>query len=313
MEWISNISSWIKRPSSSVITIGSFDGAHRGHQALIQKLLKQSQKHSAPSVVFTFDPHPVQILYPEKGFVRLFDWVDQKEQFTKLGVSAVVIEAFSRELSQKNPEDFLNEYILAPLHPRAIVVGHDFAFGMNRAGNLEFMKSFCAKNKIEFEIVDAFKVDSVIVSSSRIREHVVNGKAVEAATFLGRPYYLKGVVEKGAERGRTIGVPTANIKPSTDLVPKKGVYASRVVMTSGTFAAVTNIGTNPTFTAGDHQPIKVESHIFGFSGDIYGEEIRVELFDFIRPENKFSSIDELKLQIQKDIVLAKEILEKSKT
>lgn len=312
MEWIANISNWKKRPKNSVVTIGSFDGVHRGHQALVRGLLKQAEKHQVPSVVFTFDPHPVKVLYPDRGFVRLFDWVDQKEQFEKLGVSAVVIESFSRELSQKKPEDFLNEYVVEPLHPKVIVVGHDFAFGMNRAGDLHFMEGFCRKNNIELEVVSAFAPNSVVISSSRIRECLIQGKPGEAANFLGRSYYLKGVVERGAERGRTIGVPTANMKPSTDLVPKQGVYATRVLLPSGMFNSITNIGVNPTFTVGDHQPIKVETHIFGFSGDLYGEEIRVELTEFIRPEQKFSSIEDLKKQIQLDFVSAESIFAKGK-
>lgn len=314
MDWISNIANWKQAPPASVVTIGSFDGVHRGHQVLISALLRQSKKYQVPSVVFTFNPHPVQVLYPERGFVRLFDWIDQRERFAALGVSAVVVESFSKELSQKNAEDFLREYILLPLKPRAIVVGHDFAFGMNRQGGLPLLEKICRQQGIELEVVSAFHADAQPISSTRIREALIQGEPREAQKLLGRPFYLKGIVEKGEARGRTIGVPTANLKPSTDLVPKHGVYACFVYLNNQQMhgqkiQAATNIGVNPTFSEGDDCPIKVESHLLNFSQEIYGEELRVELIEFIRDEKKFPSVAELVAQIHRDIAKAHEILQ----
>lgn len=297
-------------PFRSVVTIGNFDGVHLGHQELLKTVKTQATAAGLASVVYTFHPHPVKVLYPERKTERMFDLRDQREQFEKFGIDYVITENFSPAFSKIGAYQFLNEYIFEALHPKVLVVGHDFNFGSKREGNLKFLESFCAEKGIQLFIIPPFQLNATTVSSSRIRDELKFGETQQAAVFLGRNYYLRGTIEKGFQRGRLIGVPTANIHPDVEFIPRKGVYITRVFLQDQTLNSITNIGINPTFEeAGSVKPIKIETHLFDFSGEIYGQEMRVELLQFIRDEKKFSGIDELRDQIQKDILTAKAYFE----
>ncbi len=291
--------------ASSVVTIGNFDGVHRGHQELISRLLAASRRHQAPPAVFTFNPHPSRILTPEKPVLRLFDFVDQRERLELLGVQILIEEPFTEAFSKLSPEEFFLEDVVGPLCPRALVVGHDFAFGSGRGGTQEFLQRLCAERGIELEIVSAVEVGDRPVSSSRIRESLATGKVDLAAHLLGRPYYLKGEVVLGEQRGRKLGIPTANMRPLMEFTPKSGVYISRTLVGTQSFASITNLGVNPTFHSEPGSPLKVETHLFDFAGDLYGREIRVDLLRFLRDEKRFSGVEELKAQILRDFQTAR--------
>lgn len=290
---------------ASVVTIGNFDGVHLGHQQLIDNVVREAQFYGAPSVVYTFHPHPVKVLHPERPTYRLFDLKDQQEQFEKRGVEYVVIEEFTKEFSQLSPQRFLDEYIIGKLHPKTLVVGHDFSFGADRAGNLQFLERYCSEKGIRLIIIPPYQHSGQVVSSSAIRESLKAGQVEKANELLGRTYYLRGHVEKGFQRGRTIGVPTANIHPDVEFIPRKGVYCTLTKFGGHQYASITNIGVNPTFQSQNKEGIKIETHLFDFDAQLYGVEVEVYLLHFIRDEMKFSGVEELKTQIQNDMQAAR--------
>ena len=291
----------IQKPVS--LTIGNFDGVHRGHQELLKAVVADAERRQGLSILMTFHPHPAQILTPEKKHVRLFTLEDQKKKKKKRGLQGILRQPFSREFSEISAPDFLEDYILKYFQPKFLAVGHDFQFGAHRQGHMDLLAAFCEKRKIQLQKVPAFQVDGQIVSTSKIRQHLLAGEPQMAEKMLGRRYYLKGVVEKGAKRGRSLGFPTANIKPDVDFFPRMGVYICEVIRQeepAKKLRAVMNVGMNRTFVEGDHQPIKAEVHILDFSQELYGQTLKVELCDYLREERKFPSLEELKNQIAQD-------------
>ena len=300
------------------MTIGNFDGVHKGHRSLLQNIVSWAKKEKGSALVLTFNPHPAQILHPEKQHVRLFDYEDQKQQLRLAGIDGVLVQAFSAAFSQQTPEHFFQNFILDKIAPSYIAVGHDFHFGKDKEGGQELLQRLCSARGVEFTTVAAFKENGQVVSTSSVRRALAQGNVLLAARNLGRYYYLKGIVERGDQRGRQMGFPTANIRPFVDFFPRTGVYASWCWACGKKMKAVTNIGYNKTFVEGDHAPIKVETHILDSSfapqlqaeqSDLYGREIRVELVQFLREERKFSGVEELKKQIQADCQRALEELQ----
>lgn len=304
MKWIRSQDEAIPHFSSSVLTIGSFDGVHLGHKKLLSALVNIARENNTDSVALTFRPHPRSVLRPGEPHNRLFDHKDQVEMMEKLGVSYLVEEKFNKDFSLMTADEFLSDYVEKIFHPLHIVVGYDFNFGKSRVGNIESLKAYCKKNKIGLTVVEAYEIDSRIVSSSQIRHFLEHGEIDKAALYLGRSYYLRGPIRVGYKRGRQIGVPTANISPEVDFVPRKGVYFTWAYMNDKKFPSITNIGFNPTFENAESY-LKVETHIFNFNQDIYGEHLRVELLKFHRDEEKFKTIEALKLQIFSDLEAAK--------
>lgn len=287
---------------ASVVTIGNFDGVHLGHQQLVENVVREAQYFGVPSVVYTFNPHPVKVLHPERATYRLFDLKDQQEQFAARGVEYVIIENFTKDFAKVTPQAYLDEYIFGMLNPKTLVVGHDFSFGADRSGNIPFLEKYCAAKGIRLIIIPPFQFQGQVVSSTRIRETLKQGDVQKAKELLGRSYYVRGHVEKGFQRGRTIGVPTANIHPDVEFVPRLGVYSTLTKIGAHYHPSITNIGVNPTFQDNGKGPVKIETHILDFDAHLYDLEVEVHLLQFIRDERKFSGIDELKEQIQKDIL-----------
>jgi riboflavin kinase/FMN adenylyltransferase len=294
---------------STALTIGNFDGVHLGHQVLINKVVQQAKKTGSQSVVMTFEPHPVQALHPERKLHRIFDFEDQKRQLEALGIDALVIEPFSREFSQVTPDRYIHDWIYEPFKPSLLVVGYDFSFGANRSGSIDFLRDQGSKLGFEVEVVPPVKVSEVLVSSSKIREAIDDGNVRLAASLLGRRFYVEGIVERGAGRGRTIGVPTANLHLTAETIPARGVYCAFVDSRTGRHRAVVNVGLNPTFQQSSHQALSVEVHLVGVETEqndgrgpnLYGEILRVEFVDRLRDERRFGSVDELVAQIRRDI------------
>lgn len=303
--------------SPTVLTIGNFDGVHRGHQELIHRAVARARSLKIPSVVFTFEPHPLTVLRPELKLKRLFDPEDRREQFARLGVDILVVEPFSRTFSQLTPEKFLIENVIRPFQPKVVIVGYDFSFGANRAGGIDFLTTH-AQSEVEVVSPVTIQIDGqeTIVSSTRIRQALAAGRAREARELLGRPYVLRGIVKKGAGRGRTIGIPTANIEPTVESGIRPGVYAAMAKVRGKPLEAMVNIGTNPTFEGSDATTLHVEAHLPNYDGikdgDLYGETIELGFIERIRDERKFSGVAELVAQIRTDIAHGLEILKGEK-
>jgi len=288
--------------TGSLLTIGNFDGVHRGHRAILEKVTSKAKSMGLPSALLTFDPHPIQVLFPERQLRRLFSVKDLREQVEKLGIEALIIQPFDKTFAKLSADAFLRSKVLPPLHPRELVVGHDFNFGADRSGTLEFLSSWCTQKKIDLTVQSPVEVNGERVSSRRIREMIAEGNVRRANLFLGRPFYVEGVVEKGAGRGRTLGIPTINVKLGAFVQPKIGVYVSEAIVGDKRYRSVSNLGLRPTF--GPDFEVNLETHIFAFNGEIYGHNVRVELLHFLRDEKKFASVDDLRAQIQVDMQAA---------
>lgn len=291
--------------SGAVITMGNFDGLHLGHQALLKAALDQP----SPRVVITFDPHPLQVLYPERRLRRLLPREDLVEQLPKYGVDLLWILPFTRDFAQLGPQEFLTR--LEPLAPRHVVAGYDFGFGRDRSGSLDSLRAWAASRGASMHVVPPLLVDGAPVSSRRLRDMIaVQGDAAGARRLMGRPFYLRGEVVRGAGRGAGIGIPTLNQRVVNETLPRQGVYATRTRVggaASPPRPSVTNIGVTPTF--GDGGSVKVETHVLDGVCEARGQTVDVEFIVRLRDEMKFSSIEDLKKQIQSDILKAHEALD----
>lgn len=304
MKWIRTQEQSLPTLNGSVLTIGNFDGVHLGHQKLLAEVRKEADALKLPAVVCTFRPHPMKILRPDLPVHRLFDYRDQSEMLETLKMDYLIEEKFTKQMSLMTGEEFLDLYLFAHFKPQHIVVGYDFKIGKNRTGDFQFLKEYSERKGIKATQIEALKIEDQIVSTTAIKTFLDTGDVESANQFLGRPYYLRGPVNPGFRRGTQIGVPTANISPEVEFNPKLGVYFTQTTVGGLIYNSITNIGINPTFE-NPSQIIKVETHLFDFDKDIYGQQIKVELMHFHREEKRFQNIDELKAQIFSDIHQAK--------
>lgn len=295
---------------NAVITIGNFDGVHKGHQSLFQQVIQKAGQINGTSVTMTFDPHPLQALGISGP--PLITRRDQKlELIEKYGIDVILCIPFTMEFASIPAQNFIEDILVNKIGMKAIIIGGDYSFGKDRLGNTDLLKK--EGGRLGFEtIVSSWKCITGApherISSTRIREIVMEGKVNQAYKYLGRHYQIRGKVIKGRKRGGSqLGFPTANIKLHDELCPKLGVYAVTVETVKGNFKGVANIGFSPTFD--DHQ-FTIEVHILDFNHDIYDTRIRVNMIKRLRDEKKFASIQELSEQIKKDIEIAKEVLKK---
>ncbi len=287
------------------LTIGNFDGLHQGHRFFLQSLKEKCIQNNLLFVVMTFVPHPRQILFPDQKNYLINTYEDRRNLFDSFGVDYLVEVGFTRDLSMLSPIDFMNEHIFKQKNLACLYVGHDFAFGENKSGDHQFIEKICKDKKVTFAIQKEFKIDGDIVSSTLIRDTINGGNVVKAIDLLGRKYFIKGVVIKGAGRGKQIGFPTANIKFDRELIfPGGGTYITRTICNKMTYDSLTNVGYNPTF--GKNQPVSIETFIFDFDKFIYGEELQVQFLERIRSEVKFDSANALIDQIRSDVKLARD-------
>ncbi len=280
-----------------VLTLGNFDGVHKGHQHLIEKLHNYK---NCKKVVVTFTPHPRRVLNPNVNNWVLMDEVDRYESLFSLNIDALVAIKFTRDFSDLTTEDFLEEHIFTGKNINTIIIGHDFNFGKNKEGNYLFLKKKCEEKDINCIQGDKFQMENVVISSSLIRNKLSEGKVEEASKYLGQNYYLRGKVDKGDGRGKKMGIPTANLfYDRVHLVPKPGVYATSMIVDGKKYSSVTNIGFLPTFKIKNQ--CSVETHLLNFNKDIYGKDIKLIFHKRIRDEKRFSSAEELIAQIKEDI------------
>ena len=289
------------------VTIGSFDGVHRGHQLIIRRLVESAREAGAPAVVITFYPHPAVVLGKKANHYYLSHPAEREEMLKELGIDEVITLAFSRELAALSPEEFLTP-LKSHLGMKELWVGYDFALGRNRAGNTQRLSELGEEFGYELKLLDPFQQDDKVISSSLIRDCLANGDMEAANNMLGRTYSLIGNVVVGDGRGRQIGFPTANLSFWEDkLVPRNGIYAGWAWVEGRRYGTAINIGLRPTFGDDLLHP-RVEPFILDFDRDIYGEEIRVEFVKFLRPEARYDSIDRLIAQIFKDVENTREVL-----
>lgn len=296
--------SGIKEP---ILTLGNFDGLHLGHLKIIRGVSARARKLGVSSVVYTFDPHPLKIVAPHKSPPLLIDMEDKTRLIEAAGVDCLIFASFTREFAGKHPRQFVEEAIV-PLSVKEVWVGHDFRFGSGKTGTVEHLKELGEEFGFKVVVVGAYRKGGHIVSSSRIRGLIADGKVGEAAGLLGRRYSIKGVVVKGANIGKEIGFPTANLKVESELVPAGGVYAAWAVVGSKRFPAVLNIGRAPTFGG---KETSVEVHLLDFDSDLYGERMEVHFIRRLRSEKKFKSAGDLAVQIRKDTERARKIFGKA--
>lgn len=289
----------------SVVTIGNFDGVHLGHQELLNRVIKLSKEIAGTSVVVTFEPHPVQVLRPEKAPKRLTSLQEKIDIFQSLGIDAVVCLNFTKEFAELTAEDFIEEIIYEKLDAKVIFVGDNYKFGKDRAGDIELLKNRGEIFNFVVYVMEQVEENGRRISSSRIREHLSKGEVDEATGLLGRFYSIEGVVTPGHHRGMGLGYPTANIYTVDETLPMNGIYAVSVLHGADTLKGACYIGKQPTF-AGDK--IAVEVHLFDFTGVLYHEHLKVQFVKLIRGEKKFDNSESLIRQIKDDVEKAKEIL-----
>lgn len=298
---------WHLRDDAPVwLTIGNFDGVHLGHQALLADLIRLARQDNTRSVLLSFSPNPKVFFSGEKGFY-LSTPGEKTALLSRLGIDDVLIIAFERKLANMAATDFMAE-LTRRINLKGLVVGEDFVFGHNRQGTTEVLAEFCEKQGIPFVVFPELMMDGEPVSSTRIRRALNDGKVDEARRLLGRPYAMCAKVISGEQIGKSIGVPTANLELDPDkFLPKSGVYATIAHLREKDYPAVTNVGVRPTFS--EQEIVSVETLILDFNDDIYGEELRVEFIQCLRPEQKFDSVQALTQQIEKDKLITRRIFE----
>ncbi len=298
----------IKEPlHNAFVTIGNFDGVHLGHQMLFAEVVNKAYKNKGTSVVITFEPHPLKVVRPEVG-IKLISTHEQKLELIELAnIDVLIVIPFTREFANTSAETFVDETLIKTIGVHELVVGYDYAFGKGRQGDIPFLKEQGRLKGFDVSVVEPYYVESMLSSSTKVRELVAEGRMADVKKLLGRFYQLRGEVKVGKQRGGPIvGFPTANLSISEeDLCPRHGVYVTQVVFQGKCYGGVLNIGYNPTF---GEQKLSAETHIFNFNEDIYGKPIKINLLRFLRGERKFSGPGELSEQIGKDIIEAKKVL-----
>ncbi len=300
-----------EKPTNAFVTIGNFDGVHLGHQMLFSEVVGKAYRHQGVSIAITFDPHPLQVVRPQSG-LKLISTFEQKVELVQMAnIDILIVLPFTAELAATPAETFIGR-LLNYVGVTELVVGYDYAFGKGRQGDIPFLKEQGIKHGFAVSVVEAYYVNDMLASSSKIRELVTQGRMREVRKLLGRYYQIRGEVKMGKKRGGAeLGFPTANLHIAPeDLCPKHGVYVTQVTYGGKCYGGVLNIGLNPTFAAQDgEQPIRAETHIFDFDQEIYGHPIKVNLLRFLRDEKKFSGPAELAAQIGEDISQARQVLE----
>ncbi len=295
----------------TAVAIGNFDGVHLGHQALLAEARARARAPGT-AVALTFTPHPARVLAPSKAPPLIMPLDRRLALLAQAGAEVAVVQPFTRAFAAVEAQSFVVDVLVRDLGAADVVVGYDFTFGRGRGGNVERLREWGAALGVSVTVIPAVTVDGAPCSSTRIRALVAAGEMRGAAALLGRPFEVEGVVVRGAARGRTLGFPTANLAPETELAPRLGIYAARARVcedhTVGpAFVAAVSIGRNPTFET-DGAPVTVEAHLLDFAGDLYGRRLRLELVEWLRDEQRFASVDALVAQIAADVARVRALM-----
>lgn len=298
---------WTGNLRSGAVAIGNFDGVHRGHARIVDRLKAQATALGGPAIVFTFDPHPVRLLRPTLAPPPL-TWTERKaELLAQLGVDAILAYPTDEALLRLSPQEFFDRIVREQLDARALVEGPNFCFGRDRTGNIDVLRRMCDASGLRLEVVAPLVEGDTLISSSRVRQLIADGDVRRAGSLLTSPYRIRGMVTHGARRGGKIGFPTANLNAIDTLLPRQGVYAGRGIVGTEHWPAAINIGSNPTF---GEEGLKVEVHLIGFNRSIYGEPLEVDFLDRLRDIQPFPSVDTLVDQLVRDVQSARTIADR---
>ena len=286
---------WLVHP---VLALGNFDGVHRGHRKILERVVRGAAEHGGTPMAMTFDPHPPRVVRPDKAPPLLMTTPQRLEALGAAGMQAVAVVRFTQDLSHWDAETFVQRVLVEWLHVSEVWVGANFLFGHERSGTFSMLRQLGLRFGFRADKIDPVRYKDFVVSSTRIRRLVSEGRMDEAGALMGRPYSLDGTVVHGRGKGREIGVPTANLETDNELIPPAGVYATTLTVDGVDLASVTNVGVRPTF--GDSGPLVVETHVLGEPGDLYGKRVRLGFVQRLREERRFPDVDALVAQIEAD-------------
>jgi riboflavin kinase / FMN adenylyltransferase len=290
-----------------VLALGNFDGLHRGHMKIIERVRRVASERGASAVAMTFDPHPPRIVRPDKAPPLLMTKSQRLEALERAGLDGVAVVRFTLELSRWDPETFVRTVLVEWLHVAEVWVGANFLFGHDRAGNFSALRGLGSRYGFRAEKIDPVRYKDFVVSSTRIRRLISEGRVDEAGALLGHPYTIDGTVIEGNHRGRQLGFPTANLATENELIPPHGVYATTVRLDGVIYPSITNVGTRPTF---DEEPRTViETHLLDTERDLYGRTLRLGFVQRLRDERRFDSVDLLRAQVGADVQKARTLFE----
>jgi riboflavin kinase/FMN adenylyltransferase len=286
---------WLVHP---VLALGNFDGLHRGHLKIVERVRRGAAEHGGTPMAMTFDPHPSRIVRPDKAPPLLMTKAQRLEALDRAGIAAVAVVRFTTELSHWDPEAFVRTVLVDWLRVSEVWVGANFLFGHDRSGNFSTLRTLGQRYGFRADKIDPVRYKEFVVSSTRVRRLVAEGRMDEAGALLGHPYYIDGTVVAGKRRGRELGFPTANLQTENELLPPNGVYATTTTIDGVVHASLTNVGVRPTF--GDTVKPIIESYVLGFNGDLYGRPVRLGFVQRLRDERKFEDVDALRTQMEAD-------------
>lgn len=290
----------VPKINNPILTIGTFDGVHLGHQKILHRLSEEAKKSGGSSVLFTFYPHPRMVLFPENTDLKLIQTQEEKiKKLESVGLDHLIVEPFTKNFSRLTATQFIRDYLVNSIGVKKIIIGYDHQFGKNREGNLEHLKELSSIYGFEVEEIPAKDIDEVNISSTKIRKALASGNMEKANTFLGAPFILSGKVIHGDGRGRNLGFPTANLDTEDryKLIPANGVYAVQAIVNNQPLNGMMNIGVRPTY---DGVEKRLEVHLFDFEGDLYDRKLEVKILKRLRDEKKFDDVNTLVKQLKQD-------------
>ena len=290
----------LPRFKNAVITIGTFDGVHLGHKVILQQVVNKAREVDGESVLLTFEPHPRKLLFPEQSLKILTPLQQKLELLTQEGIQHIIVVPFTKAFAGLSADAYIKDFLVDQIQAHSIVIGYDHHFGNDRKGNINLLKTYADSCNYKVHEIPAQLIEEAAVSSTKIRHALQSGNVKDASAMLGRPYSIIGNVVHGAQLGRTIGYPTANIKPIDDeqLIPENGVYAIKAKWNHTLYDGMLNIGNRPTVS--NELTLHIEAHLFNFNENIYNQSLEIIFIDRLRSEQRFSSLDELKAQLAKD-------------